>query len=235
MNKKTQKIYEGKAKILYATDSQDYIIQYFKDEATAFNAGKRGTIDQKGVMNNKISSKIFEFLASKGIPTHYVEVLNDREVLVKRVEIIPIEVVIRNRAAGSLCRNLGLAEGQTFLCPILELCYKDDALKDPLINEYHIRALRLVDEADLKVIKEYTFQINDYLREFFLAIKLELIDFKLEFGKINGKIVLADEISPDTCRLWEVGTGTKFDKDRFRSDLDNVEEAYQEVLSRVSH
>lgn len=231
---KTKKIYEGKAKILYATDSPDYVIQYFKDDATAFNAAKKGTINQKGIINNKISIKIFEFLEKEGIPTHYEKFLNEREMLVKKVDIIPIEVIIRNVAAGSLCRSLGVKEGAELSCPILEYCYKEDSLNDPLINEYHIRALNFASDEDIQTIKNYAFRINDCMKKFFLSLNLNLIDFKLEFGKFKGKIILADEISPDTCRLWEVGTGEKLDKDRFRLDLGNSEEAYQEVLARIT-
>ncbi len=231
---KLEKIYEGKAKILYTTEDPTLLIQYFKDDATAFNAQKKGTIDQKGVMNNRIATKIFEHLKVNGIDSHFVELLNDREMLVRRVAIVPLEVIIRNRAAGSLCRLLGLAEGTKLACPTLEFCYKDDALGDPQINEYHIRALQWATDEEVRHIKELAFKINDILKKFFLALKIELIDFKLEFGRVPQGIILADEISPDTCRLWEVGTGNKLDKDRFRRDLGNIEEAYQEVLRRVS-
>jgi len=233
MEKKNQ-IYEGKAKILYETDSEDHLIQYFKDDATAFNAAKRGTIHDKGIMNNKISSKIFEFLHSQGIPTHYEKRLSEREMLVKRVTIVPVEVIVRNRAAGSLCRLLGVKEGAHLDCPILEFCYKNDSLNDPLINEYHIRAFKFATDREVETIKKYALKINELLSKFFLKLNLELIDFKLEFGRYHGNIVLADEISPDTCRLWEVGTGQKMDKDRFRQDLGHIEEAYQEVLNRVT-
>jgi len=232
--KKLEKIYEGKAKILYTTEDPALVIQYFKDDATAFNAQKKGTIDQKGVMNNRIATKIFEFLKSEGIESHFVKLLNDREMLVKRVEIVPLEVIIRNRAAGSLCRLLGLAEGILLASPTLEFCYKDDSLGDPQINEYHIRALKYATDEEVRNITTTAFKINDLLKKFFLNLKIELIDFKLEFGRVNGRVILADEISPDTCRLWEVGTGNKLDKDRFRRDLGNIEEAYQEVLRRVS-
>jgi len=230
---KGKQIYEGKAKILYDTDSPDEMIQYFKDDATAFNAGKRGTINGKGIMNNKISAKIFEFLESQGIPTHFVKHLSDREMLIKKVEIVPVEVIIRNRAAGSLCRALGLEEGTALKSTVLEFCYKRDDLNDPLINEYHIKALGLASDEEIETIKNYTLKINELMTKFFAKLNLELIDFKLEFGRCQGEIILADEISPDTCRLWEVGTGKKLDKDRFRHDLGDIEEAYQEVLSRV--
>ena len=231
---KLDKIYEGKAKILYTTKDPALLIQYFKDDATAFNAQKKGVIDQKGVMNNQIATKIFEHLKTKGIESHFVEKLNDREMLVKRVAIVPLEVIVRNRAAGSLCRLLGLAEGTSLACPTLEFCYKDDSLGDPQINEYHIRALKYATDEEVRHISATAFKINELLKKFFLHLKIELIDFKLEFGRFQNRIILADEISPDTCRLWEVGTGNKLDKDRFRRDLGNVEEAYQEVLRRVS-
>jgi len=232
---KKNPIYEGKAKILYETDDPDLLIQYFKDDATAFNAQKKGTVDEKGAINNKISQKVFEFLESQGIPTHYEKVLNDREMLVKKAEIVLIEVIIRNRAAGSLCRLLGIEEGRELKEPILEFCYKRDDLGDPLINEAHIAALDLATPEEVEKIKEYTFKINDLMSRFFKGMNLELIDFKLEFGRHKGDIILADEISPDTCRLWEIGTGQKFDKDRFRHDLGNIKEAYEEVLNRVSN
>ena len=231
---KLEKIYEGKAKILYTTDDPTLLIQYFKDDATAFNAQKKGTIDQKGVMNNRIATKIFEYLGSEGIESHFVELLNDREMLVKRVSIVPLEVIVRNRAAGSLCRLLGLTEGTHLACPTLEYCYKDDALGDPQVNEYHIRALQFATDKEVTYIRDMAFKINEILKKFFLGLKIELIDFKLEFGRIQNRIILADEISPDTCRLWEIGTGNKLDKDRFRRDLGNIEQAYQEVLRRVT-
>ena len=231
---KRKQIYEGKAKILYETDSPDHLIQYFKDDATAFNAAKKGTIVDKGVMNNKISSRIFQFLEKEGIPTHFEKQLSDREMLVKRVSIVPLEVIVRNVAAGSLCKLLGIAEGRRLACSTLEFCFKEDKLNDPMINEYHIRALELASDADIETIKRYTFKINELMKGFFKALNIDLVDFKLEFGRFKGQIILADEISPDTCRLWEVGTGAKLDKDHFRRDLGNIEEAYQEVLARVS-
>ncbi|MBF0331704.1 MAG: phosphoribosylaminoimidazolesuccinocarboxamide synthase [Candidatus Omnitrophica bacterium] len=231
---KRDKLYEGKAKILYATDDKDLVIQYFKDEATAGNGKKKGIVDEKGIMNNGISSKVFEFLSANGVPTHFVKKLSDREMLVKKVEIVKIEVIIRNRAAGSLCRNYGVEEGKTLVCPILEFCYKEDKFNDPLINDYHIRALGIATDKEVEKIKEITFKVNELMTKFFLALKIELIDFKLEFGRYKGDILLADEVSPDTCRLWEVGTGVRLDKDRFRNDLGNIKEGYQEVLKRVS-
>ena len=232
--KKGKQLYEGKAKIIYATEDPELIIQYFKDDATAFNAAKKGTIAGKGVMNNKISTKIFEFLTSQGIPTHFEKNLSDREMLVKKVEIVPVEVIIRNKAAGSLCRLLGLKEGMPLASTVLEFCYKRDDLGDPPINESHILALKMATEAEVEAIRKYTLKINELLTRFFANLGLALIDFKLEFGRCKGKIILADEISPDTCRLWEIGTGKKLDKDRFRHDLGQIEEAYQEVLSRVN-
>jgi phosphoribosylaminoimidazole-succinocarboxamide synthase len=232
--RKIDQIYEGKAKVLYTTEDPDLLIQYFKDDATAFNAQKRGTIAEKGIMNNRIATKIFEYLNKEGVSTHLVKTLSDREMLIKKVQIVPLEVIVRNRAAGSLCRLLGVAEGLHLKCPILEFCYKNDALGDPLVNEYQIRALGYASDEEIKKISFMALHINGLLQKFFLNLNIELIDFKLEFGRYKGDIILADEISPDTCRLWEVGTGTKLDKDRFRRDLGNIEQAYQEVLRRVS-
>jgi phosphoribosylaminoimidazole-succinocarboxamide synthase len=231
--KRLDKIYEGKAKILYLTDDPDSLIQYFKDDATAFDATKRGTIQQKGVFNNKISSILFKELEGKGIPTHFVKSLSEREMLVKKVEIIPVEVTMRNIVAGGMSKLLALEEGIKLNTPVLEYHYKNDALHDPLINDYHILALKIAAASELDIIKEYSFKINTILKDFFDKRNLDLVDFKLEFGRYKGKVLLADEISPDTCRLWEKGTGKKLDKDRFRRDLGNIEEAYQEVLKRV--
>ena len=228
-----RRIYEGKAKVLFEGPEPGTIVQYFKDDATAFNAQKKGVISEKGIMNNQIATKVFEHLKSKGIESHFVKHLNDREMLVKRVEIVPLEVIVRNRAAGSLCRLLGLSEGANLACPTLEYCYKNDALGDPQVNEYHIRALQFATDEEVRHISGLAFKINEVLKKYFFNLKIELIDFKLEFGRIQNRIILADEISPDTCRLWEVGTGNKLDKDRFRRDLGNVEEAYREVLRRV--
>lgn len=231
---KREQLYEGKAKILYATDDKDLVIQYFKDDATAGNGKKKGTIDEKGVMNNNITTAIFEYLGANGIPTHLVKKLSEREMLIKKVEIVKLEVIIRNRAAGSLCRNYGVEEGKTLACPILEFCYKEDKYNDPLMNDYHIKALGIATDEELAKIKEYTLKINELMKKFFLSLKIELIDFKLEFGRYKGQIILADEMSPDTCRLWEMGTGVRLDKDRFRNDLGNIKEGYQEVLKRVT-
>ena len=232
MEKKKQ-IYEGKAKKLYETSDADLLIQEFKDDATAFDATKRGTIDNKGVINNKLSEKIFGILSKEGIPTHFVKRLNDRDMLVKKVVIVPVEVTIRNIVAGGMAKLLGLEEGIVLKETVLEYHYKEDKLHDPLINDYHIRALGIATDKELETIRKYSFKINDLLSKFFDSKGLILVDFKLEFGRHNGKIILADEISPDTCRLWDKKTNEKLDKDRFRRDLGNVEEAYQEVLRRV--
>lgn len=231
--KKMDKIYEGKAKIVYATDDPDLVIQYFKDDATAFDATKRGTIYAKGICNNKISTKIFQVLEKAGITTHFVQQLDDRSMLVKRVQIVPIEVTVRNITAGGMSKLLGIDEGIILDEPVLEYHYKNDALHDPLFNEYHISALKLASRQEIAEIADLSFKINKILIDFFSRISLDLVDFKLEFGRHKGEILLADEVSPDTCRLWEKGTKKKLDKDRFRRDLGDVEEAYQEVLRRV--
>jgi phosphoribosylaminoimidazole-succinocarboxamide synthase len=230
---KLKQIYEGKAKKLYETEKADLLIQSFKDDATAFDATKRGTIVNKGVINNKLSEKLFLLLEKRGVATHFVKRLNDRDMLVKKVEIVPIEVTIRNIVAGGMAKLLGLEEGIVLKEPVLEYHYKEDKLHDPLINDYHIRALGVATDRELEQIKRYSFKVNDLLKEFFDSKGLILVDFKLEFGRRKGKIMLADEISPDTCRLWDKKTKEKLDKDRFRRDLGNIEEAYQEVLRRV--
>ena len=226
-------IYEGKAKKVYETASRDLLVQEFKDDATAFDATKRGTILGKGVVNNRISAKLFGLLEEKGVPTHFVKLLNDRDMLVKRVKIVPVEVTIRNIVAGGMAKLLGLDEGMVLKRPVLEYHYKNDALHDPLFNEYHITALGMATDAEMKKIAAYSFRVNDALKKFFLKKGLILVDFKLEFGRYRKKIILADEISPDTCRLWDSSTKEKLDKDRFRRDLGVVEDAYQEVLRRV--
>ena len=231
--KKGKLIYEGKAKKVYETDDKNLYIQEFKDDATAFDATKRGTIVGKGVVNNKISARLFELLESKGVETHFVKLLNDREMLIKRLEIFLIEVTIRNVVAGGMAKRLGLEEGIALKEPVLEYHYKSDALHDPLINDYHIKAIGLANDNALRVIRERSFEVNTILKNFFAKRKLDLVDFKLEFGKHKDKILLGDEISPDTCRLWEHDTKKKLDKDRFRRDLGGVEEAYQEVLKRT--
>jgi len=231
--KKGEPFYEGKAKILYATDDPDLIIQYFKDDATAFNAQKRGTIHEKGIMNNRISEVLFKYLESRGVPTHFVQRLSDREMLVKRLQIIPVEVIVRNRIAGSLAKRLGLEEGGTLSPPVLEHCYKSDPLGDPMINEFHIRAMGWATDAEIKEIEKLSFRVNELLKDFFDQRNLILVDFKVEFGRHHGKVYLGDEICPDTCRFWEKDTLEKLDKDRFRRDLGKVEDAYQEVCRRV--
>ena len=231
--KKLEQIYEGKAKRVYATDDPKIVIVDYKDDATAFNGLKKGTITGKGVVNNKVSNHFFRLLESKGIPTHFVEQLSDRETAVKRVEILPVEVIVRNRAAGSFSKRMGVAEGTSLSSVILEYSYKNDALGDPFINSYYIRALNLATDAEMEQVKDYSFRINDILRAYLADLGIELIDFKLEFGRYHGKVVLADEISPDTCRFWDKATGKKLDKDRFRRDLGDVEEAYHEIIRRL--
>lgn len=233
---KLEKIYEGKAKILYATEDQNSLIQYFKDDATAFNAQKKAVIADKGILNNFICEKIMLELEKQGIPTHFIKRLNDREQLVKKVTIIPLEVIIRNFTAGSMAKRLGLAEGDKLTKPIFEICLKDDGLGDPLINDDHaIFALKIVDEEQLSQIKKYSYKINEFLSELFLQANIRLVDFKIEFGiDENGKILLADEISPDSCRLWDCDSLEKMDKDRFRRDLGGLVEAYRKVASRLN-
>ena len=230
---KTEQIYEGKAKKVFATDVPGIVIVDYKDDATAFNGLKKGTIAGKGVVNNKVSNHFFRLLESKGIPTHYVEQLSDRETAVKRVEILPVEVIIRNRAAGSFSKRMGVAEGTALACPILEYSYKNDELGDPFINSYYIRALNIATDEEMEQVKDYSFRINDILKSYLDELGIELIDFKLEFGRCDGKVILADEISPDTCRYWDKATGKKLDKDRFRRDLGDVEEAYREIIRRL--
>ena len=226
-------LYEGKAKKIYATDKEDQVIVYYKDDATAFNGEKKGQIEDKGVLNNSITSKLFELLESKGIRTHYIEKLNEREQLCKKVEIVPVEVIVRNVAAGSMAKRLGIDEGMELNTTIFEICYKNDDLGDPLINDYHAVAIGLTTFEELKEIYSVTEKINEILKEFFLKQNIRLIDFKLEFGRYNGEILLADEISPDTCRFWDAATNEKLDKDRFRRDLGNVKDAYVEILNRI--
>ena len=230
---KTEQIYEGKAKKVFATDVPGVVIVDYKDDATAFNGLKKGTIAGKGVVNNKVSNHFFRLLESKGIPTHYVEQLSDRETAVKRVEILPVEVIIRNRAAGSFSKRMGVPEGTALACPILEYSYKNDELGDPFINSYYIRALNIATDEEMEQVKDYSFRINDILKSYLDELGIELIDFKLEFGRCDGKVILADEISPDTCRYWDKATGKKLDKDRFRRDLGDVEEAYREIIRRL--
>ncbi len=231
---KLNQLYEGKAKKVFATDdAQLYIVDY-KDDATAFNGLKKGTILGKGIINNRVTNHLMKMLETKGIPTHLVKELSERETLVKKVSIVPIEVIVRNIAAGSLSKRLGIAEGTKLASTVLEYCYKDDELGDPMINDYHIAAMKLATKDELKVIADYSFKVNDILAEYLKDLGIELIDFKLEFGRLDdGTIVLADEISPDTCRFWDSKTGEKLDKDRFRRDLGGVEDAYQEIMKRL--
>ena len=231
--KKLAQMYEGKAKKVFLTDDPTVVIVDYKDDATAFNGLKKGTIHGKGVVNNKVSNHFFRLLEKSGIPTHFIEQLSDRETAVKRVEILPVEVIIRNRAAGSFSKRMGVPEGTKFNCTILEYSYKNDALGDPFINSYYIRALGLATDAEMENVKEYSFRVNDILRKYLSDLGIELIDFKLEFGRYNGTVVLADEISPDTCRFWDKVSGKKLDKDRFRQDLGEVEEAYREIILRL--
>lgn len=230
----TQPLYEGKAKKVYATDNPDQYLVYFKDDATAFNGEKKGTILNKGVLNNKISSFFFELLGKAGIPHHFIRQVSDREMLVKKLEILPIELVVRNIAAGSLAKRIGWEEGRKLPMPIVEMYYKDDDLGDPLINEYHARALGLASDGQMKALQEAGLKINEILTQYLKEKNIELIDFKLEFGLHKGEILLGDEISPDTCRFWDSNTRQKLDKDRFRRDLGDVEEAYKEVLHRLT-
>ncbi len=231
---KLELLYEGKAKQVYKINRDDAYLVYYKDDATAFDGKKKGTIIGKGVINNLVTNHLMKLLESKGIPTHFIEQVSDRETIVKKVKIIPIEVIVRNIVAGSLSKRTGLPEGTRLNKTVLEYCYKDDALGDPMINEYHILALDLVTKEELDQIADYSFKINEILTDYLKDLNIELIDFKLEFGKTeDGKIILADEISPDTCRFWDSKTGEKLDKDRFRRDLGNVEDAYNEVLRRL--
>ena len=231
---KLEMLYEGKAKKIYATSEDDKVIVYYKDDATAFNGEKKGQIEDKGELNNAITSAIFELLNEKGIKTHFIKKLNDREQLCKKVEIVPLEVIVRNVAAGSMAKRLGLEEGFELKTTVFELSYKDDSLGDPLINDYHAVGIGATTFEELNQIYDMTAKINDILKEFFLKQNIKLIDFKLEFGRYNGEIVLADEISPDTCRFWDATTNEKLDKDRFRRDLGNVRDAYVEILKRIN-
>jgi phosphoribosylaminoimidazole-succinocarboxamide synthase len=226
-------LYEGKAKKIFTTGDPGQVLQYFKDDATAFNALKRGTIVEKGIVNNKVSERLFRLLEQSGVPTHFVERKSDREMLTKKVTIIPVEVVVRNVVAGSLAKRLGLKEGEAIQPAIVEWYYKNDALGDPLISDEHVRLLKLATPEQLEEIKRLALKVNSLLQPFFAERKMILVDFKMEFGLHNGKLILADEISPDTCRFWDQATKESMDKDRFRKDLGKIEEAYQEVLKRV--
>ena len=230
-----EKLYEGKAKILYNTSDPDLMVQYFKDDASAFDGKKKGTIVDKGVMNNHMSSRIFQFLESEGVETHFVETLNDREMLVKKLDIIPVEVVLRNIAAGSLCKRLGIEEGRVLDKPILEFFYKSDPLGDPMINECHVDVFGWATKQEVEILKSEGLKINNLMMKFFKERNIRLVDFKLEFGRHKDKVLLGDEISPDGCRLWHSETNEKMDKDRFRFNLGNVEEKYQEVYDLICH
>lgn len=226
-------IYEGKAKKVYATDNEDHVLVSYKDDATAFNGEKKGTIVGKGVVNNRMSNFLMQMLEKKGVPTHFVEEMNERDTIVKKVEIVPLEVIIRNKACGSFSKRYGVAEGTELKMPTIEFSYKDDSLGDPLINTYHALALGLASEAEIKEIERLAFLVNESLIAYFKTVDIEFVDFKLEFGRFHDRIILADEISPDTCRLWDIHTHDRLDKDRFRRDMGDVEEAYLEVYKRL--
>ena len=231
--KKLEQLYEGKAKKVFRTDDEDYLIVSYKDDATAFNGLKKGTIVGKGVINNLMSNQLFQYLEENGVPTHYVKTLNDRETVVKAVQIVPLEVIVRNVAAGSFSKRLGVEEGVVFEQPTVEFSYKNDELGDPLINDSFALALKLATQEEIDKIKELAIKINELLKAYFIDSNIKLIDFKLEFGRFHGDIILADEISPDTCRLWDKETNKKLDKDRFRRDMGDVEGAYFEVRNRL--
>ena len=231
---KTTLLYEGKAKKVYATNDPELVIVSYKDDATALDGLKKGTISGKGVINNKMSNYLCQLLQKHGVPTHFVEELSDRETVVKKVSIVPLEVIIRNISAGSFAKRYGVEEGIVFDEPTIEFSYKNDDLHDPLINSYHALALGLATKGEIETIKRYAFTVNSVLCEYFLGLGVRLVDFKLEFGRLpSGEIVLADEISPDTCRFWDAKTNEKLDKDRFRRDMGGVEEAYKEMMHRV--
>ena len=231
---KLEQLYEGKAKKVFSTSDENLCIVSYKDDATAFNGLKKGTIIGKGAINNRVTNHLMSLIEKEGIPTHFVEELSDRDTLVKRVTIVPLEVIVRNIAAGSLSKRLGIPEGVKMRRTVLEFCYKDDALGDPMVNDYHILAMEYATEEELDIISDYSLKINRILSDYLKEVNIELIDFKLEFGKTSDcTIVLADEVSPDTCRFWDSNSGEKLDKDRFRRDLGNVEEAYVEILKRL--
>ncbi len=230
---KGEQLYEGKAKKVFATNDPDLVIVDYKDDATAFNGEKKGTISGKGVINNQMTNFMFKLLEKEGVPTHLVEEINERETIVKKVEIVPLEVIVRNVAAGSFSKKLGIAEGTPLKQPTLEFSYKNDDLGDPFINKYYALGLDLATEEEIDDITKYAFKVNDFMVKFFKKINIDLIDFKIEFGRYKGKIILADEISPDTCRFWDSDTHEKLDKDRFRRDMGGVEEAYQEMMKRL--
>ena len=232
--KKLEQVYEGKAKKVFATDDPELFIVDYKDDATAFNGEKKGTIAGKGVINNRVTNYLMGLLEKEGVPTHFVKELSERETLVKKVSIVPLEVIIRNISAGSFAKRYGVKEGIVFDEPTIEFSYKNDDLGDPLINSYHALALKLATKEEIETIKKYAFAVNDFLKKFMKGIGIDLVDFKLEFGRLSdGTIVLADEISPDTCRFWDSKTGEKLDKDRFRRDLDDVDKGYREIKKRM--
>lgn len=231
--KKLDMLYEGKAKKVYRTDDEDVLIVDYKDDATAFNGQKKGTIVGKGAINNRMTNHIFKLIEKEGVPTHLIEELSDRETAVKKVEIVPLEVIVRNVAAGSFSKRMGVEEGRKLLCPILEFSYKDDDLGDPFINDYYALALGLATQEEIDTITKYTKKVNEVMLKYFDSLGIDLIDFKIEFGRYKGQIILADEVSPDTCRLWDKETHEKLDKDRFRRDMGNVEDAYKEVFKRL--
>ena len=230
---KGEQLYEGKAKKVFATSDPDIVLVSYKDDATAFNGLKKGTIIGKGVVNNRMSNHMFRQLEKAGVPTHYVEELSDRETLVKKVSIVPLEVIIRNIAAGSMSKRLGIQEGTALKCPVLEFSYKNDELGDPMINDYHAMGMGIATSEEIDTIAELAFKVNAFMLDYFKKLNIDLVDFKLEFGKYHGKIILADEISPDTCRFWDSTTKEKLDKDRFRRDMGGVEEAYAEMMRRL--
>ena len=231
---KGEQLYEGKAKKVFATSDPDIVLVSYKDDATAFNGLKKGTIIGKGVVNNRMSNHMFRQLEKAGVPTHYVEELSDRETLVKKVSIVPLEVIIRNIAAGSMSKRLGIQEGTALKCPVLEFSYKNDELGDPMINDYHAMGMGIATCEEIDTIAELAFKVNAFMLDYFKKLNIDLVDFKLEFGKYHGKIILADEISPDTCRFWDSTTKEKLDKDRFRRDMGGVEDAYREIFKRVT-
>ena len=230
---KREQLYEGKAKKVFATDDPTIVLVDYKDDATAGDGAKKGTIRGKGVVNNKLTNNLMKMLAQHGIPTHFVEEISDRETLVKKVQIVPLEVIVRNVAAGSFSKRLGVKEGTPLKCPTLEFSYKNDELGDPLINDYYAIAIGAATREEIDRITELVFKVNDFLKEYFAGLGIDLIDFKVEFGRFHDQIILADEISPDTCRFWDSQTHDHLDKDRFRRDLGNVEEAYLEVARRM--
>ena len=231
---KTEQLYEGKAKKVFATNDPDLVIVSYKDDATAFNGLKKGTISGKGVINNRMTNYMFKLLEKEGVPTHYVEEISDRETIVKKVEIVPLEVIVRNVAAGSFSKKLGVEEGTPLKRPTLEFSYKNDDLGDPFINDYYALGLGLATEEEIAAITKYAFKVNEFMVKFFKELNIDLIDFKIEFGRFHGEILLADEISPDTCRFWDSTTHEKLDKDRFRRDMGGVEDAYNEIMKRLS-